>query len=40
LAKAQALFDGGSRDEDTLKKILGLLAQGLSALSFNLGGGS
>jgi len=40
LAKAQALFDGGSRDEATLKKILGLLAQGLYALSFNLGGGS
>ena len=39
LAKAQALFDGGSRDEATVKKILGLLAQGLYVLSFNLEGG-
>jgi len=38
LAKAQALFDGGSRDEATLKKILSLLAQGLYAVSLNVGG--
>ncbi|HEY2738968.1 MAG TPA: hypothetical protein VGK45_11235 [Thermoanaerobaculia bacterium] len=38
MSEAQALFDGGSRDEATLKKILGLLAQGLYAVSLNVGG--
>lgn len=38
MAEAQALFDEGTRDEDTMKKILGLLAQGLYALSLNLRG--